>query len=147
MATERQLKANRANARRSTGPRSAVGKAICRFNARRHGLEMAIENEPGAGEELEELARAIAGSTTNADLLAAARAIAKAEIMVRRVFRARAMRRFTHDGAEEKNTFDVEGAFERAERRAVSRRKSAIRFFDLLKSEYVITAGRGRKIR
>ncbi len=38
MTTQRQLKANRANAKKSTGPRSAAGRARTSGNARRHGL-------------------------------------------------------------------------------------------------------------
>jgi hypothetical protein len=38
MATEKQIAANRLNALRSTGPRTALGKAICAQNARRHQI-------------------------------------------------------------------------------------------------------------
>jgi hypothetical protein len=38
MASEKQVVANRANAKRSTGPKSASGKALSRMNAYRHGL-------------------------------------------------------------------------------------------------------------
>jgi hypothetical protein len=38
MASEKQLRANRANAKRSTGPKSAVGKTRSRMNSRKHGL-------------------------------------------------------------------------------------------------------------
>lgn len=38
MPTEKQLAANRANAQRSTGPRSESGKQRSRLNATRHGL-------------------------------------------------------------------------------------------------------------
>ena len=38
MATRRQLEANRANARRSTGPRTTAGKQASSRNALRHGL-------------------------------------------------------------------------------------------------------------
>ena len=38
MATEAQIEANRENAKKSTGPRTAAGKARVRRNASRHGL-------------------------------------------------------------------------------------------------------------
>jgi hypothetical protein len=38
MASEKQEQANRANAKRSTGPKTAVGKAQSRMNACKHGL-------------------------------------------------------------------------------------------------------------
>ena len=41
MATKRQIAANRRNARRSTGPKSAAGKAASSANALRHGLAAA----------------------------------------------------------------------------------------------------------
>jgi hypothetical protein len=38
MASDKQLHANRANAKKSTGPRSQVGKSRSRLNSRKHGL-------------------------------------------------------------------------------------------------------------
>jgi hypothetical protein len=38
MATAKQIAANRLNSQKNTGPRSAQGKAISRFNALRHGI-------------------------------------------------------------------------------------------------------------
>jgi hypothetical protein len=38
MASEKQVMANRANAKRSTGPKTETGKALSRVNACRHGL-------------------------------------------------------------------------------------------------------------
>jgi hypothetical protein len=38
MATNKQLLANRQNAKKSTGPRSQAGKARSRLNSRKHGL-------------------------------------------------------------------------------------------------------------
>jgi hypothetical protein len=38
MASEKQLMANRANAKRSTGPKTTTGKALSRKNACKHGL-------------------------------------------------------------------------------------------------------------
>ena len=39
MATDAQITANRANAQKSTGPRSAEGRAASRFNALKHGMD------------------------------------------------------------------------------------------------------------
>src|SRR4051812_29619056 len=36
--SQAQLAANQANARKSTGPKTDEGKAVSRYNARRHGL-------------------------------------------------------------------------------------------------------------
>jgi hypothetical protein len=38
MATNKQIEANRANATKSTGPKSQAGKARSRLNSRKHGL-------------------------------------------------------------------------------------------------------------
>lgn len=38
MASDKQLQANRANARRSAGPRTKAGKDRSRLNSRKHGL-------------------------------------------------------------------------------------------------------------
>jgi hypothetical protein len=38
MSSDKQVRANRANAKRSTGPQSGYGKSIARMNAYKHGL-------------------------------------------------------------------------------------------------------------
>ena len=62
MASERQIAANRRNARRSTGPRSRSGKKRTSQNAFRHGLTKPISASEFA-REVETLARQIAGDT------------------------------------------------------------------------------------
>src|SRR4051794_30410073 len=47
MATPAQLAANRANAQRSTGPRSVEGKSVSRFNALKHGADATSITLPG----------------------------------------------------------------------------------------------------
>lgn len=53
MASAAQIRANRANAQRSTGPRSEAGKDVTRFNALTHGL--AAEKLVIRGENPEDL--------------------------------------------------------------------------------------------
>ena len=55
MASERQIAANRENARRSSGPRSSAGKRRSSGNALRHGLSRIINDRGGA--DIEALAR------------------------------------------------------------------------------------------
>ena len=53
MSSEKQIAANRANARRSTGPNTSSGKARSRMNAWKHGLR--AEKVVIAGEDAEDL--------------------------------------------------------------------------------------------
>ena len=50
MATIAQIEANRLNAQKSTGPRSAEGKASSRFNALKHGADARAHIIPGEDE-------------------------------------------------------------------------------------------------
>ena len=60
MSSEKQIAANRANALKSTGPRTDEGKAAVRLNALRHGLYAATAVLPGESrEEFEQLCDAI----------------------------------------------------------------------------------------
>ncbi len=52
--TEKKLAANRANALKSTGPRTAAGKAATRFNALQHGCRSREIVIPALGESLED---------------------------------------------------------------------------------------------
>jgi hypothetical protein len=55
MASERQIIANRANALKSRGPRSAAGKARVSRNAIHHGLAANIWREASAVSSIEDL--------------------------------------------------------------------------------------------
>lgn len=60
MATEKQIAANRRNARRSTGPRTAEGKARSSRNALKHGiLSRELVEEGESAEELADLIEAL----------------------------------------------------------------------------------------
>jgi hypothetical protein len=83
MASERQIAANRRNASKSSGPRSAAGKKRASSNSYRHGLFSrraltAVTQEIGA------LARIIA-EETGAIALEHARAAAEAEVDLNRI--------------------------------------------------------------
>jgi hypothetical protein len=89
MASERQIAANRRNARKSTGPRSGAGKKRASRNAYRHGLTLSITSTAAFAKQLDKLARKIAGNTDDAIVLERARAIAQAELELARVRRAK----------------------------------------------------------
>ena len=59
MATQKQIEANRRNARKSSGPRSASGKKRASRNALKHGLTTPIAGA-AVTREIEALARQIA---------------------------------------------------------------------------------------
>ena len=88
MTSPRKIKANRANARASTGPKTAPGRARTARNGLRHGLSVPVVSDPVLSDQVEALARAIAGPAAAA-LLDLARRIAEAEIDLRRVREAR----------------------------------------------------------
>src|SRR5580700_2523263 len=57
--SERKRAANRVNARLSTGPRTAACKTRVKQNALRHGLNVAVADDPLLSEDVERIARAI----------------------------------------------------------------------------------------
>jgi hypothetical protein len=83
--SDRKTRANRANAQASTGPKSAPGRARAARNALRHGLSLPVCSNPVFSEEVEELARKIAGAGANAKRQELARRVAEAEVDLRRM--------------------------------------------------------------
>jgi hypothetical protein len=84
-----QLRANRANARRSTGPKSPAGKARAARNAYRHGLATALWADPLLCADAEVLAEVLAPPAASADLKNLARQAAAGHIDLDRIRRAR----------------------------------------------------------
>jgi hypothetical protein len=89
LTSDRKIKANRANARASTGPRTAQGRTRSARNALCHGLSLPICSDPALCEEVEALARDIAGTNASAEILELARRVAEAQIDLQRVRYAR----------------------------------------------------------
>jgi hypothetical protein len=85
MASERQIAANRRNAQKSTGPQTVGGKKRVGKNAYRHGLATRLLFGPELADQIEQRARAIAGTSESILTLACARAVAEAEFDVARV--------------------------------------------------------------
>ena len=88
MVSPDRLAANRANAKRSTGPLTAEGKARAAANARRHGLSVSVSSDPALRAEVDQLARRILGPFGDEHLELAQR-IAEAQIDLTRVRQAR----------------------------------------------------------
>jgi hypothetical protein len=144
MTTPRQFKANRDNARASTGPRTTAGKARAARNARRHGLSVAIASDPDLAGEAEALARRIVGDGAVPAALAMARVFAEAQIDLDRIRKVRChiLARLVadpgddapgDDAGDEVNRSELMRQLrqlERYERRALARRRRATRAFD-----------------
>ena len=145
MTSARARTANRQNAQASTGPRTAFGKARASQNARKHGLA-ASATDPDAAARIEHLAaQLVAERGDDPALKDAARALAEAHGFLCRVltYKRALMRevdlslRAPGDSAQAPGSAisDVLHALEalqRYERRAFSRRNSAMSRFEAL---------------
>jgi len=80
MTSMRQRAANRRNARASTGPRTAAGKARAAQNARKHGLRVSSLRDPAKTRNIAELARKLAGPMADAQRFTAACRLVAAQI-------------------------------------------------------------------
>jgi len=129
-ANEKTLAANRANAARSTGPRTRAGKARSARNALRHGLSLPVLADPALAPEVAALARRIAGEGASEARHEAAVRIAEAQVDVLRVRRVRDG--IMAEGFAEDDITARLMRLDRYERRALSRRNSAIKAFDAL---------------
>jgi hypothetical protein len=89
MATEKQIMANRRNAKRSTGPRTAAGKSISSRNAFRHGLSRSPDSDETTQAKMEALARAIARENPDDERREAAIEAAAAHLEIERVCNVR----------------------------------------------------------
>jgi hypothetical protein len=132
MPSDRQIAANQSNARKSTGPRSNEGRQTSSGNARTHGLAIAVGSDPAFQEEVEKLAGLLSPGGSQ-DVSEPAREAAEAELELLRIRKVRAWlfqtlyfaKANAPDGLAELN--GKLGKLERYERRAFSRRKSALR--------------------
>jgi hypothetical protein len=138
MTSEAKIAANRRNAQRSTGPRTALAKARVRRNALQHGLAALVVRDPTEVTEVDRVAGALGGPGAGALDRAQALIVAEAQVTLKRVRRARAqimgqmpLVPSTQDvdarDAASMSVVDRLLRLERYERRALSRRKRAVR--------------------
>ena len=127
---------NRVNARASTGPKTAPGKAKVARNAFKHGLSLPVLADPAVAPEVEELARTIGTSVTGQTLDGRrhelACRVAEAVIDLRRVRLAKEPLRREMETDPKHMTKPLKEflRLDRYEARAFYRRKIAIRAFD-----------------
>lgn len=125
MASHRQIKANRANATHSTGPKTRRGKARSSRNALRHGLARAHSHGDDAG--LARLSDAISAGLlqpgASDEVVEVARC--KLELLCIRAIRLQILAAFLQGPVQARAT-ELTG-LERYERAALARQKRAIR--------------------
>ena len=88
MATEKQIAANRENAKRSTGPKTMAGRLISSRNAVRHGLSCPLDF--AMSEKADAIARLLAGVGANDEQLTSTMEVAHAQVELLRIRRVRA---------------------------------------------------------
>jgi hypothetical protein len=84
MTSEKQIAANRANAKRSTGPKTAAGKRSSSGNALRHGLSKPLPADPPTIDAIGAIACAVAAGNENAAI-----EFARSELDLRRIRQVR----------------------------------------------------------
>lgn len=136
-----RARASRANARKSTGPKSQAGKARATRNARRHGLAVPLLADAMLAQEVDDLACrieiSVTGAALDADGHGLARCIAETMIDLRRV-RSVKLPLVTELAADLRNAarpLKALARLDRYERLALSRRKTAVRAFDAFVDE------------
>jgi hypothetical protein len=131
MTSERQLSANRTNAKKSTGPISASGKHRSRQNALRHGLAISADRDPLLSAEVHRMAQILSRARGEPHITLTIQAAAAAEIDLLRISKIRASIFDTFHNSERSRQDitrlnDELGKLHRYERRAFSRRRRAV---------------------
>ena len=126
MASEKQIAANRANAKRSTGPKTVAGKMASSRNAFRHGLSTPLQLDPIMSAKVEAIAHALAGEQAHQDRLATAAEFGRAQLELLRI-RATRIELAENIGQNCNNTQELRrmAALDRYERYCFTKRRRA----------------------
>jgi hypothetical protein len=143
MTSAAKIDANRRNAKFSTGPKSARGRARAAQNARRHGLSVPIAADPKLSAEVQAVVQKIANGKVDPNVRACADRVAQAHIDLNRIRKVKMeMLRVITSGLTPADDIAESASgpggdlikslarLTRYERRTLSRLKSAIREFD-----------------
>jgi hypothetical protein len=125
VTNDRKLATNRQNARRSTGPKSLVGKRNSSRNSLRHGLAVPARSVADLQEDIKAIARAIARASGRDEITEMSLQAAEAQVELFRTRNVCAAIRGSELSCEELNIRLA--SLERYERRAFSRRNRALR--------------------
>src|SRR5437763_11376031 len=90
VTSDKKISANRRNAQKSSGPKSAVGKSRAARNALRHGLAIPISTIAALRGDIEALALSIARATGNKIATELSQQAAEAQLEIFRIRNARA---------------------------------------------------------
>src|ERR1700676_3992670 len=90
MATERQIAANRANAKHSTGPKTKRGCRASSNNALKHGLSCPLPIDEAISTVVDDLTRTLVEDGASDERHVTARRVAQAQIELSRVRMVRA---------------------------------------------------------
>ena len=131
VASEKQIAANRANALRSTGPRTAVGKRRSSRNAFRHGLSCPLSLGTDDATKLAAIAQAVAGEGAGEAQLTSAVEFAHTQLELLQI-RARRAELIAKIEIGQDDTEELRRlvALDRYERYARTRRRLASDSFD-----------------
>jgi hypothetical protein len=85
MASERQLRANRENAKKSTGPKTVAGRARSSRNALRHGLSLPLKLDAEAAAKAKQIRQMLVSEQPDAGNGSAASEVAQAQLDLSRI--------------------------------------------------------------
>ena len=85
MASEKQIAANRANAMRSTGPKTVAGRLKSSRNAFRHGLSGPARSDPMTLAKVDDIAHVLAGEQATEDQLTSVADFTRAQLELLRI--------------------------------------------------------------